>query len=112
DGFSMTFWELADLSEEHVPYGSVEASRVVELHAALGEYPARGLPFLAPVNLTVPPLLDSLAGTPDLLAAADLDRARREWASLEPVLGSRAAFEARFPGVPLQAVHGDAPSYN
>jgi thiamine kinase-like enzyme len=112
NGFSMTFWELADLAEEHVPYGSVDSSMVVQLHALLREYPAHGLPFLSPVNLTVPSLLDSLAGTPELIAEGDFDRARREWEVLESVLGGRAAFEERFPGAPAQAVHGDAPSYN
>ncbi|MQA92803.1 MAG: phosphotransferase [Gemmatimonas sp.] len=112
DGFSMTFWELADVAEDHVPYGSVDSSLVVELHAALREYPAGELPFLSPVNHTVPTLLGSLAGTPDLIAAADLDRARREWEILEPVLASRVAFEERFPDASIQAVHGDAPSYN
>src|SRR5690606_17757266 len=51
DGYSMTFWELADVSEDHVPYAPVDSSRVVDLHVALGEYPTDDLPFLAPVNL-------------------------------------------------------------
>lgn len=112
DGFSMTFWELATVAENHVPYGSADSARVVALHSTLREYPASDLPFLSPVNGTVPSLLDSLGATPDLIAAADLDRARREWEILEPVLASRAAFEERFPGASIQAVHGDAPSYN
>ncbi len=113
DGFSMTFWELADVSEEHVPYGSVDSALVVDLHEALRDYPgANDLPFLAPVSHTVPSLLASLATTPDLIAAEVLDRARREWEILGPVLGSRAGFAERFPNTPVQAVHGDAPSYN
>ncbi|MGH3803617.1 MAG: aminoglycoside phosphotransferase family protein, partial [Pseudonocardiaceae bacterium] len=44
--------------------------------------------------------------------AADLDRARREWAVLEPLVCSRTAFEAAFPGADVQPIHGDAPSYN
>lgn len=112
DGFSLTFWELAEVSEEHVPYGSVGSSLVVELHSVLREYPVEELPFLAPVVQTVPSLLDSLVATPELIAEADLDRARREWEVLEPVLGSREAFEERFPDTPVQTVHGDAPSYN
>ncbi len=119
DGLSMTFWELADVAPDHAPYGAVDGARVVELHVALRDYPAAdGLPFLAPVNHSVPSLLALLLSperTPDLpalLTPADEERARREWESLEPVLGSRAGFEARFPHVPLQAVHGDGPSYN
>jgi len=112
DGFSMTFWELVEVSEEHVPYGSADSGRVVELHAALRQYPTNGLLFLSPVNLTVPPLLHSLAGQPTLIDPADLARAKEEWAILEPVLGSPAAFEERFPGAVIQAVHGDVPSYN
>lgn len=113
DGFSMTFWEMADVADGHVPYGSVDSALVVDLHKALRDYAAANeLPFLAPVNHTVPALLDSLATTPELIEAADLDRARREWEILGPVLGSRTAFKERFPGVPIQAVHGDAPSYN
>src|SRR5690606_22441868 len=99
DGFSMTFWELAEVSEDHAPYLAVDGATVVALHEYLREYPAAGdLPFLAPVGATVPALLESLANTPDLIDAADLDRARREWAALEPLVTSRAAFAARFPG--------------
>jgi hypothetical protein len=112
DGFSMTFWELADVAGDHVPYGSVDSALVVVLHEGLREHTANDLPFLAPVNHTVPALLASLATTPDLIAAADLDRARREWEILGPLLASPDRFEERFPGVPLQPVHGDSPSYN
>jgi len=112
DGYSMTFWELAEASEEHVPYGPGDSGRVVKLHAVLRDYPAEGLAFLSPVNAVVPALLESLAATPELISASDLDRARREWEVLEPVLGSREGFEALFPETPVQAVHGDAPSYN
>src|SRR5690606_22764197 len=89
DGYSMTFWELAEASEEHVPYGPGDSGRVVKLHAVLRDYPAEGLAFLSPVNAVVPALLESLAATPELISASDLDRARREWEVLEPVLGSR-----------------------
>jgi hypothetical protein len=113
DGFSMTFWEMANVAEDHVPYGAVDIARVVDLHAALRAWPAgAGLPFLAPVAHTVPSLLMRLAPAPDLLSTADVERARREWHILNPVLGSRSAFEARFPAAAIQAVHGDGPSYN
>lgn len=108
----MTFWELAEVAPEHVPYGSVDAGLVVELHAVLRDYPVEDLPFLSPVNPAVPALLRSLESTPELIEAADLERARAEWEVLEPVLTSVDGLRARFPGAELQAVHGDAPSYN
>jgi hypothetical protein len=64
------------------------------------------------VNHSLPSLLERLAPAPGLLSAADVERARREWTTLEPVLGSRAGFERRFPAASIQAVHGDGPSYN
>jgi hypothetical protein len=113
DGFSMTFWELADVAADHVVYGAVDSALVAELHSALRDYPAvTDLPFLAPVNRSVPPLLQTLATTPGLISPSGLDRALREWEILEPVLGSRAGFEKRFPAACPQAVHGDSPSYN
>ncbi len=113
DGFSMTFWEMADVAADHEVYRPVDSALVVELHTALRDYPAAlVLPFLAPVNRSVPSLLQTLVATSGLIAPADLDRALREWTILEPVLKSRDAFEKRFPAVPVQAVHGDGPSYN
>lgn len=113
DGFSITFWELADLAADHAAYVPVDAGLVVGLHEALREYPgADDLAFLAPVNHTVPSLLERLDGLPDLMAPADLERARHEWEMLAPVLGSRAGFARRFPGTAVQTVHGDGPSYN
>jgi hypothetical protein len=113
DGFSMTFWEMADVAADHVSYDAVDSSLVVELHAELRDYPAATeLPFLAPVNHSVPSLLDLLAAFPDRIAPADLERARGEWQLIEPVVGSRAGFETKFPTTPLQPVHGDGPSYN
>lgn len=113
DGHSMTFWELAEASEDHIPYGSVEAFRVVDLHERLREYPRTSeLPFLGPVNRAVPALLEALQAAPELIAPADLERALAEWKILEPCFASREAFTDRFPDVTIQAVHGDAPSYN
>lgn len=112
DGFWITFWELAELAEDHVPYGSVGSATVVALHEALVTYPTDTIPFMSPVNMTVPTLLESLTQTPELISARHLDRARLEWEILNPVLGSRAGFEQRFPGFPVQAIHGDSPSHN
>lgn len=111
--FSMTFWTAVDVAADHAAYSPVDAALVVGLHTAMRGYPGEGeLQFLAPVNHTVPSLLARLHVSPGLLAPDDLERATREWEALEPVLGSRAGFERRFAGVPLQAVHGDGPVYN
>jgi hypothetical protein len=111
DGFSMTFWQLMEL-DTSVPIDYIaDAPFAADLHAALRDYPAE-LPFLSPVSLIVPAGLAFLEANTGLVAPAHLERARREWVVLEPVLSSRAAFVARFPGVSVQPIHGDAPSYN
>ncbi|MGH3902388.1 MAG: aminoglycoside phosphotransferase family protein [Pseudonocardiaceae bacterium] len=111
DGFSMTFWQFV----EQVPDTDLDPDRggtmIAQLHAALREYPAE-LPFLVPLDSFVADGLAQLERRPDLLEAADFDRARREWAVLEPVVRSRTAFEAAFPGAGVQPIHGDAPFYN
>lgn len=110
-GFSMTFWQFV----EQVPNADPDASRrftvTAHLHAALREYPAE-LAFLMPFDASIPDGLAQLEEHPDLLDAADLDRARREWAVLEPLVSSRTGFEAAFPGADVQPIHGDAPYYN
>jgi hypothetical protein len=110
DGFSMTFWQWV----EEVPDAEYDVARrcalTARLHAALRPYPVE-LPFLVPLDPYLVDL-DRLEGRPDLLDPADLDRARREWAAFAPLGSSRAAFEAAFPGVDLQPIHGDAPFYN
>ncbi|OBB13402.1 phosphotransferase [Mycolicibacterium setense] len=110
DGFGMTFWELADVAEDHVPYAPVPMTHCAELHAALAEYPAE-LPFLTPFNRSLAAMLDNLDGCA-LLSPADVARARAEHAVLRSVFSDRAAFEARFPDVGVQTIHGDGPSYN
>lgn len=111
DGFSMTFWQFV----EQVPGADPDAGRgaivTAHLHAALREYPAE-LPFLVPYDAFIPDGLAQLERRPDLVEAPDLDRARREWAVLKPLVCSRAAFEAAFPGADVQPIHGDAPYYN
>ncbi|MGH3964354.1 MAG: aminoglycoside phosphotransferase family protein [Pseudonocardiaceae bacterium] len=111
DGLSMTFWRFVEQVPDADPDPGRRATVTAHLHAALREYPAE-LPFLMPLDASVPDGLEQLERRPNLLDAADLDRARREWALLEPVVRSRAAFEAAFPGVDVQPIHGDAPYYN
>ncbi|MBO0676200.1 aminoglycoside phosphotransferase family protein [Mycolicibacterium sp. S2-37] len=111
-GFSMTFWEFV----EEVPDDDADMSRRFEmtarLHAALREYPGDGLGFWGPYNAYIPDGLRVLARRPDLLAAADVQRAQREWSRLAPLLASRAGLRSAFDGVDVQTIHGDAPFYN
>ena len=110
DGFSMTFWELADVAADHTPYGAVEVAYSARLHAALAGYPAE-LPFLGPFNIGLAEMLAQLDGS-ELLTAADVERARAEYDALRRVLSDRDAFERAFPGVGMQAIQGDGPSHN
>jgi Phosphotransferase enzyme family len=110
DGFPMTFWELADVAADHEPYSGVAIAKSAELHAALSGYRAP-LPFLAPFNEAAPGMFAALEES-DLLSAADIDRARAEYAALRTELYDPAAFAARHPGVTVQAVQGDGPSHN
>ncbi|MFF8935471.1 phosphotransferase family protein [Streptomyces paradoxus] len=112
DGFSMTFWQFAELDQSTEPDFVRQAGLVADLHAALRSHPGE-LPFLSAAEPRfVTDGLAALEARPDLLDPADLDRARREWEVLEPVVASRAGFEAVFPGIGLQPVHGDAPAAN
>ncbi|WP_237304849.1 phosphotransferase [Streptomyces qaidamensis] len=112
DGFSMTFWQFVELDQSAEPDFVRQAGLVAGLHAALRSYPGE-LPFLSAAEPRfVTDGLAALEARPDLLDPADLDRARREWEVLEPVVASRAGFEAVFPGIGLQPVHGDAPAAN
>ncbi|GAA1283885.1 phosphotransferase [Saccharothrix xinjiangensis] len=112
DGFSMTFWQFVEEDKTRQPDYAVNSESAADLHAALRDYPGP-LSFLSAAEPAfVEEGLDLLGKSPDLLAAADLDRARREWQVLEPLVRSRTAFEEAFPGVDLQPVHGDCPPAN
>ena len=60
----------------------------------------------------VPDGLAELEHRRDLLSAADLERAQREWSLISPLLASRAAFESAFPDAGIQTIHGDAPFHD
>ncbi len=112
DGFSMTFWRFWEEDRERGPDYAAQARETAVLHAALEGYPGR-LPFLGAVGPgAVEEAFGVLEGCPELLGAADLERARREWAVLGPVVRSRAVFEEVFPGVRVRPVHGDSPPAN
>ncbi|GAA2537393.1 phosphotransferase [Streptomyces koyangensis] len=112
DGFSLTFWQYVEEDRDRAPDYAANSHRTAALHAALRSYPGE-LSFLStadPDNISAS--LTFLAGRPDILAPDDVDRARREWELLEPLVRSRTAFEAAFPGIDLQPVHGDCPPAN
>ncbi|MEV8375154.1 phosphotransferase [Kribbella sp. NPDC056861] len=111
DGFSMTLWQYVEQDKSVEPDFLAGTASAARLHAVLAEYPGE-LPWLSPVTSAVPAGLEELSADTELLTAEDLDRVRREWEVLEPVLMSRAGFEAAFPGARIQPIHGDAPYYN
>ncbi len=111
DGFSMTFWQFVEQVSDAAPDTGRRSEITAHLHAALREYPGK-LPYLVPLDESIPDGFAQLERQPDLLTATDLDRARREWAMLEPLFRSQAAVEAAFPGAGVQPIHGDAPFYN
>jgi hypothetical protein len=110
DGLSMTFWTYVDEDKTAEPDFVAATARVPELHALLAQYPG-DLPWMSPLRLVGPGLATAEA-VPGLLEQEDVDRARAEWAALEPVLTSRAGFEAAFPSAVVQPLHGDAPTWN
>nr|WP_229881047.1 phosphotransferase [Streptomyces viridiviolaceus] len=112
DGFSMTFWQFVEEDRDKEPDYAVNADITADLHAAMRAYPGR-LSFLSAAEPQfIAESLTRLEQRPDLVRPADLDRARREWQVLEPLVCSRTAFEARFPGTDLQPIHGDSPPAN
>ncbi|MFJ3445409.1 aminoglycoside phosphotransferase family protein [Streptomyces sp. NPDC086081] len=112
NGFSMTFWSFVEEDRDKEPDYVAHSESVAGLHAALRAYPGR-LEFLSAADPQfIADSLDRLDRHPTLIGAAELDRARRAWQDLEPLVRSRAAFEARFPGIDLQPLHGDCPPAN
>lgn len=112
DGFSMTFWQYVEEDRGAEPDYVANAETVPALHAAMRGYPGR-LEFLSAAEpQAVAGSFALLEERPDLLGPHDLDRARREWEVVEPLVRSRTEFEKAFPGVELQPVHGDCPAAN
>ena len=109
DGFLMTFWQWVQTVDTE-PDFVAQTADTTRLHAALRAYPG-DLPFMPSMD-QLDEQFAILADHPDLLAPEDLARARSEWEELRPLLTDRSAFESAFPDVPVQAVHGDSPSWN
>jgi hypothetical protein len=110
DGFWLTFWRYVQQVPDAAPDGARAAALTAGLHGRLRGYSAE-LGFLEPLGRFVPDGLDQLADRSGLLDSAGIERARREWALLEPLV-SRDGFAAAFPAASVQVVHGDAPGYN
>lgn len=112
DGFSLTFWQFVEEDRDKVPDSVANAEYVADLHLAMRAYPG-ALSFLSAAEPRfITESLALLEKRPDLVGPADLDRARREWQVLEPLVCSRTAFEEVFPGIDLQPIHGDSPPAN
>jgi hypothetical protein len=112
DGLSMTFWQFVEEDRDKEPDYVANSSITADLHAAMRAYPGR-LSFLSAAEPQfIAESLALLEKRPDLIGPADLDRARREWQVLEPLVRSRTAFEETFPGIDLQPIHGDSPPAN
>jgi hypothetical protein len=112
DGFSMTCWQFLEEVSGAEPDWPRRFAATARLHAALRDCDAAELGFCTQFNPHIPEGLAELQRRPDLLDPADIRRAQQEWDAISPVLASRAAFEAAFPGVSVQPIHGDAPYYN
>ncbi|WP_073486405.1 phosphotransferase [Streptoalloteichus hindustanus] len=111
-GFSMTFWQFVAEDRSKEPDYAACSEMVADLHAAMRAYPGQ-LSFLSAAEPRfVTESLALLGNRPDLVAPSDVDRARREWRVLEPLVRSRSAFEEAFPGIDLQPIHGDSPPAN
>ncbi|GGK83139.1 phosphotransferase [Streptomyces flaveus] len=112
DGFSMTFWQFVEEDRDKEPDYVANSESVADLHAAMRAYPGR-LSFLSAADPQfIAESLALLEELPGLIGASELDRARREWQILEPLVRSRTAFEKAFPGIGLQPIHGDSPPAN
>jgi thiamine kinase-like enzyme len=111
DGRSMSFWEYVEHDKSTEPDYVQGLVRAAELHRLLEEYPGE-LPWFAPVTTAVPEGLEQLSADTPLLTAADVDRVRREWDAMAPLLMTRDGWERAFPDSHVQPLHGDAPYYN
>jgi Phosphotransferase enzyme family len=112
DGFSMTFWQYVEEVPDTDPDVTHRFEMTARLHAALRDYDGTDLGFWRPFNTYIPDGLAELEQRPDLLSAADLARAQREWSLIGPLIASPEAFESAFPDAGIQPIHGDAPFHN
>jgi aminoglycoside phosphotransferase (APT) family kinase protein len=110
DGFCMTFWPYVEQSGAEID--AEVMTLTAQLHAAMAklELPV-SLPFLQFWS-GIEEELGMLADQPELLSPEELQRARDQFAALDPLLSSREAFQKAFPQARLQPIHGDSPIAN
>jgi hypothetical protein len=112
NGFSITFWTFTEEDRSAGRDYVRNSELTADLHRALRDYPGE-LDFLSTAQpWFVEEAFDRLESRPDVVAPADLARARREWQVLAPLVTDEAAFREAFPGIDLQPVHGDSPPAN
>ncbi|MFD7237554.1 phosphotransferase [Streptomyces syringium] len=114
EGRSLTFWEFvseadADESQSFEDRFAEQTGWAARLHGLLAGYPGEPLPTLSPLVPALKPALAELRKQPQSLTTAELDRAEREYAVLEALVGDLSAY---FPDARVQTLHGDSPSYN
>lgn len=112
NGFSMTFWEYVEEDQSKEPDYVANSGMTADLHEAMRNYPS-SLSFLSaadPHDVTAS--LTQLEKHSDLIDSTDLDQAQEQWHFLEPLVSSQSAFEATFPGIDVQPIHGDSPPAN
>ncbi len=105
------FWTFVEQVDGSAHEDVSRAHLAARLHAALRAYPGK-LGWFVPLDASVSDALAQPADRPDLLAAEDRERARREWELIGPLVSSPEAFAAAFPHASTQPIHGDAPLYN
>jgi hypothetical protein len=112
NGFSITFWPFTDEDKTKVPDYVKNSELTADLHKALRNYPGE-LDFVSSAEPRfVGEALDKLENHPDIVAPQDVERAKREWQVLEPLVSDERAFGKAFPGIELQPIHGDSPPAN
>lgn len=108
--FSLTLWQYVDVAPTTELDVVGNAGLVPRLHRVLRDYP-EPLPALS-VYDWIPDALAHLEAEPGIVEAADLDRARREWEVLAPVVATAEALSDFCGGLSMQPLHGDSPAVN
>lgn len=108
--FSITLWQHVDVEPGAELDVVANVREVPRLHKNLRDYPGE-LPFISQFSW-ITDALEFLDANPGVAAAADLDRAQREWEVLEPLVASPESL-ARYCGdIEIRPLHGDAPAVN
>lgn len=110
-GHALTLWQLVEQLPDPIDEAT-SGALVAHLHAGLIGCPT-DLDWMVPLDAAVPDGIRQLVDTrPEYVTHRDVERAEAEWAVLAPWVLDPDVHAATFPGVPVQAIHGDAPFYN